>query len=302
MSQPTLVEPTPTNVDPIRIAPSTLEQTPPDVEHPPTKARAPWQRTLELSLTLGITDWKMRFYGSILGYVWSLVRPFAFFGVVYVVFTQIMDLGNNVKHYGVYILFGLVLFSFFAELTNTCLTSLPARENLLRKIQFPRIVIPLSVTITSLLHLCTTLIAVLIFALLSGVEPQVRWLELIPLIGLLTMFATGVGMVLSIIYVRYRDIQPIWEVVTQALFYASPVLYVASIAKDRFTNLFDIYMLNPIAFVMTEIRHAVVDTSVPGPLGLAGYIALIPVGICFACAVLGGWIFINRSKYIAEKL
>ena len=104
------------------------------------------RRVLSLTWTLAVTDWKLRFYGSVLGYVWTLVRPFAFFGVIYVVFTEIADLGDGVKNYGVYILLSMVLFQFFAEVTNSCgRRASSTRENLLRKMRFPRLVIPLSV-------------------------------------------------------------------------------------------------------------------------------------------------------------
>ncbi len=107
---------------------------------------------MRLTWTLAVTDWKLRFYGSVLGYLWQLVRPFAFFGVIYVVFTQIVGLGDDVPNYGVYILFALVLFNFFSEVTNGCVTSLMARENLLRKISFPRLAIPMAVTLAGALQ------------------------------------------------------------------------------------------------------------------------------------------------------
>jgi len=128
-------------------------------------------RVASLTWTLAITDWKLRFYGSVLGYLWTLVRPFAFFGVIYVVFTEIAKVGEGVKNYGLYILFGLVLFTFFSEVTNNCLNSLVTRESLLRKMRFPRIVIPLSVAVTSLLNLGMTLVAVFVFAIAAGDYP-----------------------------------------------------------------------------------------------------------------------------------
>ena len=139
-----------------------------------------FRRFLALMWTLAVTDWKLRFYGSVLGYVWQLARPFAFFGVIYVVFTQIAHLGDDVENYGVYILFALVLFNFFAEVTNACVRSLVARENLLRKISFPRLAIPMAITLTGLFNLGGTLVAVFIFAIGSGVYPDWGWLELVP--------------------------------------------------------------------------------------------------------------------------
>jgi ABC-2 type transport system permease protein len=260
-----------------------------------------WQRIWALTWTLGATDWKLRFYGSVLGYVWSLVRPFAFFGVVYVVFTEIAGVGDGIRNYGVYILFAMVLFQFFGEVTNMCLTSLMSRENLLRKMRFPRIVIPLSVALTALMNLGMTLVAVVVFALLSGVEPGWGWLELPVIVVLLTALALGIGMLLSVLYVRFRDIQPIWEVFTQILFYGSPVLYVATMVPGDWQRA---YLANPIASLLTELRHAVVDpsaTPVWEAIGGAPRL-LIPLAVIVTALALGCWAFAREAPRIPERL
>jgi ABC-2 type transport system permease protein len=259
------------------------------------------RRLVSLTWTLAVTDWKLRFYGSALGYVWTLARPFAFFGVVYVVFTEVADLGSDITNYGVYILFGLVLFNFFAETTSSCVTCLVARENLLRKMRFPRVVIPLSVTVTALLNLGMTLVAVFGFTLANGIWPAWSWLELIPLLLLLTMLATGVGMLLSVLYIRYRDVQPIWEVVTQILFYASPVLYVATMVPDDFQRA---YLANPIAALLTQVRHAIVDPTAPSLATAIGdpVRILIPLAIVVVLFALGLYTFSRMAPRIAEEL
>ena len=259
------------------------------------------RRVLSLTWTLALTEWKLRFYGSVLGYVWTLVRPFAFFGVVYVVFTQIADLGDDVPNYGVYILFGLVLFGFFADVTAVSLNCLVTRENLLRKMRFPRIVIPLSVAATALLNLGMTLVAVFIFTLANGIWPTWSWLELVPLLALLTMLAIGVGMLLSVLFIRYRDVQPIWEVVTQMLFYASPILYVATMVPDEVQRA---YLANPIAAILTQIRHAVIDPTAPSLATAMGdpVRMLIPLGLIFALFGLGLYVFSRMAPRIAEEL
>jgi ABC-2 type transport system permease protein len=260
-----------------------------------------FRRFLGLTWTLAVTDWKLRFYGSVLGYVWQLARPFAFFGVIYVVFTQIVDLGDQIKHYGVYILFALVLFNFFAEVTNGCVRSLVTRENLLRKISFPRLAIPMSVTLTGLFNLGGTLVAVFIFAVGSGVYPDAGWLELIPLVFLLALLSSGVGMLLSVLFVRYRDIEPIWEVITQILFYASPVLYVSTLVDDCCQAP---YTSNPLAAIMTEMRHAIVDSTAPDVVSALGgsLRLLIPLGVIFGSFALGLWAFNREAPRIAEHL
>jgi len=173
---------------------------------------------LELTLTLARTEFKLRYFGSVLGYVWSLMRPLLFFGVLYVFFTQIVDIGKQ-PHYGVYLLTGIVFWNYFSEATGNCVTCLIAREALLRKIRFPRMVVPVSVSLTATFNLVLNFLAVFVFALINGLTPTIKWLELIPIALLFIMLATGLAMLLSAMYVRFRDVQPIWEVTVQAWFY-----------------------------------------------------------------------------------
>ena len=254
-----------------------------------------------LTWTLALTEWKLRFYGSVLGYIWQLARPFAFFGGIYVVFTEIVGLGDEVKHYGVYILFALVLFNFFAEVTNGCVRSLVARESLLRKVSFPRIAIPMSVTVTGLLNLAGTLLAVFIFAVANGVYPDWGWFELPLLMALLAIFSSGVGMMLSVLYVRYRDVEPIWEVFTQILFYASPILYVSTLINSCCQSP---YVAQPLASIMTEMRHAVIDPTAPDVATAIGgaYRLAIPLFVIFGAFALGLWLFNREAPRIAEHL
>jgi ABC-2 type transport system permease protein len=260
-----------------------------------------FRRFWALTWTLAVTDWKLRFYGSVLGYVWQLARPFAFFGVIYVVFTQIVDLGDQIKNYGVYILFAFVFFNFFSEVTNACVRSLVARENLLRKISFPRLAIPMSVTLTGLFNLCGTLVAVFIFSSVSGVFPDWGWLELPVLVFLMGVLSCGVGMILSILFVRYRDVEPIWEVTTQILFYASPVLYVSTLVDDCCQRL---YVAQPLATILTEMRHAVVDGGAPSGAAAigGGYRLLLPLAFIFGIFGIGLWFFNRQAPRIAEHL
>jgi ABC-2 type transport system permease protein len=259
-----------------------------------------FQRFWSLTWTLAVTDWKLRFYGSVLGYLWSLARPFLFFGVIYFVFTEIVPVNADVPYYGVCILFSLVLINFFGEATGGCVSCLVVRESMLRKMRFPRLVIPLSVVLAALFNLGMTLVAVAVFAAISGVYPTYHWYELLFIVGALAFFCTGIGLLLSSLYVRYRDVQPIWDVFTQVLFYASPVLYVASIVPHKYV---DYYMLNPVAVLMTETRHAAVDLNAPHPWELAD---LWVMGACAAIVlvtfIVGALVFRSYAPRIAEDL
>jgi ABC-2 type transport system permease protein len=280
-----------------------------DVALPPTvhAAHSPTRmdeakRLFSLTWTLALSDWKLRFYGSVLGLAWTLVRPFALFGVVYFVFTEIAGLDANVKNYGIYILFALVLFTFFTEMTSNSVQALVSRESLLRKMQFNPIVIPLSISITALLNLLMTLIAVLGFAIATGVYPMITWLELPFIILLLFIFGTGVGMLLSVLYVRYRDVQPIWDVIMQITFYASSVLYVAvPTVPDEYRQEF---LCNPLSAIFAQMRHAMVDNGAPSIAAAFnhGIYVLIPLGIVFGTFLLGFWFFERESPRVAENL
>jgi ABC-2 type transport system permease protein len=259
------------------------------------------RRFFALTYTLAVTDFKLRFFGSALGYVWTLMRPLLLFGVLYVVFTEVVKFGGGVDHYPVYLLTSLVLFTYFSETTTRGVLSLVERENLLRKMRFPRMVIPLSVALHAFFNLGLNLIVVFIFVFASGIEPRLSWLELIPLIALMVAFATGVTMLVSALYVRYRDVQPIWEVALQMLFYASPIIYVASTYPASVENL---AMANPIAAIVTQARHALIDPSAPSAADTIGGAVwlLVPLGVIALVAVLGFWVFTREAPRIAEEL
>ena len=254
-----------------------------------------------LTFTLAATDFKLRFFGSALGYLWSLVKPLMLFGVLYVVFTEIIRFGGDVEHYPVYLLSSIVLFTLFSETTTGGVTSLLDRENLLRKIRFPRLVIPLAVALHALFNVGLNLVVVLIFVLASGIEPRVDWLQLPFLIAFLATFATGITMLLSALYVRYRDVEPIWEVAVQLLFYASPVLYVITFVPESVREL---AAMNPIAVVLTQTRHALIDPDAPTAVEVMGGwpAALVPLAIVAAVFAVGFWVFARETPRIAENL
>src|SRR5947209_11441853 len=190
----------------------------------PTALGGGWRRARDLLYLMAVTEFKRTYFGTVLGYLWSLCRPLLLFAVLLVVFTHLLRF-STVPHYPVLLLMNIVLFGFFQEATNTAVPSIVAGESIVRKTQFPRLVIPLSVVLTSVFNLALNLVVVFAFILGFGIEPMWTWLLLPVLIAALTLLATAVSMILSSLYPRFRDVAIIWSVFSTALFYASPVLY-----------------------------------------------------------------------------
>jgi ABC-2 type transport system permease protein len=259
------------------------------------------RRLVNLTFTLAANDFKLRFFGSALGYLWSLMRPLLLFGVLYFVFTEVVRFGAGVEHYPVYLLAAIVLFTFFSETTSRGVTSLIERETLLRKIRFPRMVVPLSVALHAFFNLGLNLLVVFVFVFASGIDPRWAWLEMVPLILLLVMLATGTTMLISALFVRYRDIQPIWEVILQILFYASPIIYVTESFPDSIERE---AMANPITAILTQMRHALIDPAAPTAAQAigGGVRLLIPLLVIAVVFAVGVWVFAKEAPRIAENL
>jgi ABC-2 type transport system permease protein len=260
------------------------------------------RRFFHLTWTLAVLDFRLKFFGSVLGYLWQLMKPLLLFGVMLFVFTKAVRLGGGVTQYPVVLLQGIVLFTFFSECTGGAVSSVVDREGLVRKIHFPRLVIPLSVVLTASFNLVLNYLVVVIFMLARGVEPRWSWLELPALVLFLGVFATGLAMILSSLFVRYRDVRPIWEVVLQAIFYGSAIFY--AIETIPSVKLQHLIMCNPLAAVVQQARHAMIDPGAPGAgHAIGGDIRLlIPIGITIAAAVIGFWLFNREAPRIAEEL
>jgi ABC-2 type transport system permease protein len=260
------------------------------------------RRFWQLTWTLAVMEFRLKFFGSVLGHAWQLMRPLLLFGVLYVVFTQFVRVGTGVAHYPVVLLMSIVIYQFYAEATAASVTSVLTRENLVRKIQFPRMVIPLSVVLTTYMNFVLNFVAVVVFVVASGVEIRITWLEIVPLLALLGLLCTGIGMALSALFVRYRDIQPIWDVALPVTFYGSPVIYpIETIPNETVRHLL---MCNPLAAIIQQARHALID---PHALSAAqaiggGWRLLIPLGLIVAVCVVGFTVFERSAPHVAEEL
>jgi ABC-2 type transport system permease protein len=273
-----------------------------------------WSRFWHLTYNIASNEFKLRFFGSMLGYLWQLIRPLLFFAVLYLFFTQVADVsagqGPSGRYYGTQLLGSIVLFTFFQEATAGAVRSVVDRENLVRKIRFPRLVIPLAVVLLATFNLGLNLAVVLIFALIEGVHPMLSWLELPLIVALLVILSTGMAMLLSALFVKFRDVQPIWEVVQQVIFYASPVIIpitavVSFLDKHGLSRVWlHIYMLNPLAVIFQQFRHAMVTHATPSAGQVLGSWAGLAGSLAIVVAIFAGgfWVFNRSAPLIAEEL
>jgi ABC-2 type transport system permease protein len=263
-----------------------------------------WRRFFDLLKLISVTEFRRVYFGTVLGYLWSLIRPLMLFGVLLLVFTQVFRVGSEkVEHYPVFLLMGIVLYTFFSESTSNAVTSVVSQEGVVRKTQFPRAVIPLATTVTAVFNLLLNLIIVLVFILAFGVTPAWTWLLFPFAIAVLFIGAAGMSMALSALYVRYRDTAIIWVVVAQVLLYLTPILYpVNSFGEESKEHLL---MWNPLSVIFEQVRVWVLhEPAAPTAVEAAGgWLGLIPAAIIFFGVVgFGAWYFNREAPRIAEAL
>jgi ABC-2 type transport system permease protein len=248
------------------------------------------------------TDFKLRYQGSVLGYAWSLLRPLLIFVILYVVFVKFLKLGTGVPHYPVYLLFGIVLWNFFLEMTMQSLGSIVGRGDLIRKISIPRWIIVVSSSIAAVINLVLNLVVIAIFMTIGhiGLNVTVLWLPFIILE--IYLLAFGLSLFLSAAFVKYRDMNYIWEVILQAGFYATPVIYPLS----RITNitLQKIILLNPLAQAVQDARYSLIthQTITANKVFQGGWYEYIPFLIVLVIMLIGFVYFRTQAKYFAENI
>jgi ABC-2 type transport system permease protein len=260
-----------------------------------------WRRSAELLYVIAVNDFKRTYFGTALGYLWSLARPLMLFGVLLAVFTQVFRVGSQVPHYPVLLLFNIVLFGFFQEATGMAVSSIVSQEGVVRKTQFPRLVIPLAVVLTAFFNLVLNLMVVFVFVLAFGVTPMWTWL-LFPVILLALIAITiAVSMIVASLYPRFRDVAIIWTVFSTVLFYATPVLYPVEKVPG---TLRDIILLNPLAPLFVLARKWIIDPGAPSPAAAAGGALhlVAPIAIYAVTCVFAVWFFRREAPRIAEQL
>lgn len=246
-------------------------------------------------------EFKLKYAGAALGYVWSLAKPLGLFGMLYLVFGHLFRLGGGTAHFPLYLLLGIVLWTYFSDATSIAMRSIVDRATLVSKLSFPRIVIPLSVTLSAAITLAVNLVAIAVLVAVNRIVPGPRWLLLVPLLLELCLVALGVGLSLSALYVRFRDMAPVWELVLQLLFFASPIIYPVTLLPHWFAS---IAFLNPFVQIVQDARSIVVPSQASitaaavygSPAG-----ELLPLGVALVLLVGGYRFFRKEEPYFAER-
>ena len=253
---------------------------------------------------LVITDFKLRYQGSFLGYIWSLLKPLFMFVILYFVFGVIFNAGSDIPHYPVYLLLGILLWNYFVEVTSNGVTSIVAKGDLIRKLNFPKYVIILAGSFSALINLCISFIVLGVFMFINGVD--LHWSSLLVVLPLFELFvlALGVAFLLSSLYVRFRDVSFIWEIFLQAGFYLTPILYSILLVVAYSDTIAKLLLLNPMAQIVQDARYLLVThstTTIEQLYGQSLY-RLIPIGITFTFAIVAAWYFRKQSPKFAEEI
>ena len=248
------------------------------------------------------TDFKLRYQGSAIGYAWSLLRPLFMFVILYLVFAVIFKVGKDIPNFPIYLLLGIVLWNFFQEMTSQSLGSIVGRGDLIRKIRIPRWMIIVSVSFSALINLGLNLVVVVILAVLNKMPFSVSALLLPIFILELYLFALGISLILSSLFVKYRDISYIWDVALQAGFYATPILYPITLITRLWAQ--KLIMINPVAQTIQGARNVFVtgETVTIGHVFGSPYAFLIPAGIVLVTLITGVLFFKKHAPNFAENL
>ncbi|HET7302161.1 MAG TPA: ABC transporter permease [Candidatus Saccharimonadales bacterium] len=251
-----------------------------------------------------ITDFKLRYQGSVLGYVWSLLRPLFLFVILYFVFAEFLNIGKDIPHYPVYLLVGIVLWNFFAEITSNGVSAVVSQGDLIRKLNFPKYVIILAAAVSALINLALNLIIIAIFLAFNHVDIQFAAIFAPLYIFEIFVFAIALAFILSTLFVRLRDINYIWEVIMQAAFYATPIIYPLTKVSERSPELAKLLLINPVAQAIQDVRYGLVtnQTQTIWSVLHSPVIKALPFIIVLAAFVFAVLFFKKRSPYFAEDV
>ena len=261
-----------------------------------------FRHRLRILQVIVLAEFKLKYAGSALGYAWSVIKPLSLFTVLYLIFGRIFKLGLVSPFYAVSLLIGIVLFTFFADATTQGMVSIVHRESLLRRMRFPRIMIPTAATLTAGLTFVVNLVVVSAFVAWKQIVPQLDWLLLVPLLLELYVFILGTALVLATLFVSLRDMGQVWELTSQLLFYFSPIVYPVTLLPLWAQKL---EFLNPFTQILQDVRSLIFYEDLPTNSVTAPDVLvagrLIPITIAFLVFALGVALFKRYEPWFAER-
>jgi ABC-2 type transport system permease protein len=269
-----------------------------------TRLRQRYAYSIILLRQLVITDFKLRYQGSALGYVWSLLRPLFLFVILFIVFDNFLKLGSSIPHYPVYLLLGVVLWSYYTEVTSLGMASIVAKGDLMRKLNFPKYVIVLAGSFSAFINLLINFTVIAFFMAFNGIGLHWQSLLIIPLLGELFLLALGLAFLLSALYVKLRDLNYIWEIFLQAAFYATPILYPLALVVERSEVAAKILLLNPVAQIIQDARDVLItsQTDTFEDLFSSGWYRIIPIALTIVLVICAALYFRKQSPKFAEEV
>jgi ABC-2 type transport system permease protein len=271
----------------------------------PTRATSGVAYYLRVLRVVGGIEFKAKYAGAALGYVWSIAKPLAYFGVLWLVFAHLLRTANQTHDFTIFLLIGILLFTFFVDSIGTMLPSIVEGGTIVRRLAFPPILIPLSASVGIAITFLANISAVVVFIAIQRVAPRPEWLVVIPLLAELYIFCIGVGLLVAALYVRFRDVGQVWELTSQLLFFASAIFYPIGIVPGWAQK---VAFLNPFVQIMQDVRHAVLGgASGPNDLtvadvygGSAGRLIPIVIAVLLFAGALA--FFRRQGRYFAERV
>ena len=293
----------------LRRAMATATSTEPRLATPP--AGSGMRRHLNLTRELAVTQFKLKYTGSVLGYLWSLLKPLMTFAIMYAVFDRLLHAGQTSDRFTMQLLVGIVIWTFFAETTITAVNTIVVNGNLINKASFPRAILVVASSLTALMTFAINLSLIVLIAGLSH-NLALGWhsLAVFPLLIELYALVIGISLLLSALFVFYRDLGHIWEIFTQLLFYGSAVVFPLSLNGKVENGVLEpirimrVIALNPVAQIIEDIRHALVteDSRVPWTSTLLGARIAFPLAVTVTVAVVGLAVFQRLAPRFSESL
>jgi ABC-2 type transport system permease protein len=249
------------------------------------------------------TDFKLRYQNSVLGYLWSLLRPLLLSFTLYIVFVKFLKVGGDIRHYAPYLLLGIMCWTFFIEVTTGGVGSVVGKGDLIRKISIPRYLTVLSSSSSALINFVFNFIVLAIIMIVAGVEVQVKLVWLVPLLLIqLYVFSLSLAFILSALFVKFRDVSFIWEVFTQMFFYVTPILYPIGLVLSLYPHA-KLLLINPLAQIIQDLRHIIVTPQTQTTYteyGMSGYVYTFAIVIVLG--VFSVWYFRREARFFAENV